>query len=126
MIKTFLLLFVLQTLIFAAPAFPGKRQFTQADGTTFTAQGHGDEYLNWIEAEDGSILRYNTHTKNYEYADIKDGALGASGIVYSKTKRENRPEKTQIIPSIKKEVLLKLWQERRTERHSKSKKHSHQ
>ena len=121
MIKTFLLLFVLQTLIFAAPAFPGKRQFTQADGTTFTGRGNGDEYLNWIESEDGSILRYNTQTKNYEYAEIKSGVLRASGTVYSKTRRENRPEKGQTIPSIKKEDLLKLWQERRIERHSKSK-----
>ena len=36
----------------AVPAFPGHIIFKQQDGSTFIGKQFGDEWFNWIEAED--------------------------------------------------------------------------
>lgn len=46
-------------LLSAIPAKPGPITLVQADGTTFTAFVHGDEWQNWIEIEDGYTISQN-------------------------------------------------------------------
>ena len=75
--KVFFVLLLIASNILAAPAAPGFRIFYQHDGTTFEAEGHGDEYFSWIEDKQGRVIEYNPASYNYEYSVLteKDGAL---------------------------------------------------
>ncbi len=69
--KIILFLITLTSAIFASPAFKGNMQFKQTDGTKFEAQLKGDEWFNWIEDKKSHIIKYNNHSKNFEYARVK-------------------------------------------------------
>lgn len=86
--KPVLFILSLVPLLHAVMAMPFKRTFTQSDGSTFKGHAKGDEYLHFIQNEEGDILIYNSKTKNYDYATIKNDRLVPSGIPYKKvTKR---------------------------------------
>lgn len=74
-----LLFIILSSLLYAAPALSTKRQFQQPDGTTFSGKQRGDEYLNWIESQEGDILLYNKKSRQYEYATIDEDGLSTNG-----------------------------------------------
>ncbi len=99
---------LLSQLIFAAPAFQGQRTFTQPDGSIITYRMQGDEYLHWLESENGEILLYSEKNRRLESATLKDNSLKASGIAYNK--------KSHPAQNISKEELLKLHDERRKNR----------
>lgn len=101
-------------LLLAAPAFQGKRTFTQPDGTVVEYRAQGDEYLHWNETEKGDILLYSKKNKRLEFAEIKNSTLQASGVAFSK---KASSERTQI----SKEELSALHKKRRDERLSKMK-----
>ena len=106
-----LLFFILTSTLYSAPAYSIERQFQQPDGTTFEARKKGDEYLHWIETEEGDILLLNKETQWYEYAVIQEGELVPSGIEYQPSdecENGSKPHK-----KIKKEKLQKLWNEKR-------------
>jgi len=112
--KFLLLFFLLLNLLQAAPAFDKMREFRQADGTTFMAKGQGNQHLNWIETKNGDILRYNQESKNYEYAEIENNTLQASGEKYKKeTQLKAKSLKTQT--KLSKDSLYKLWNQKRAE-----------
>lgn len=117
--KTLLLLSLASALLFAAPAFDDLREFKNADGTTFMAKGQGNQHLNWIETQDGEILRYNEATKDFEYAQIKEDTLEPSGIKY-----ENSPLRKasalQRVNRLDKADLSKLWGERQKAAHERA------
>ncbi|MDD2790151.1 MAG: hypothetical protein PHU40_05725 [Sulfurimonas sp.] len=117
--KTLLLFSLLSTLLFAAPAFDGLREFKNADGTTFMAKGQGNQHLNWIETEDGEILRYNEVTKDFEYAQIKEEALEPSGIKYEKSPLK-KASALQRVNKMDKADLSKLWSERQKAAHERA------
>jgi len=75
--KVFFVLLLITSNILAAPAAPGFRVFYQHDGTSFEAEGHGDEYFSWIEDKQGRVIEYNPASYNYEYSVLteQDGAL---------------------------------------------------
>lgn len=104
--KYILFLISLISIIQAAPARGGYREFKQDNGHTFIAQAKGNQHLNWIESADGEILKYNPDTKNYELAQIKDNELKPSGIKY-----EDGIKKTKSLKSIHDDVY-KLWAEK--------------
>ncbi|MDR3002345.1 MAG: M6 family metalloprotease domain-containing protein [Fibromonadaceae bacterium] len=52
----------------AAPANPHPQEVKQADGSTVTIAGRGDENFNWTEDLEGHIVAYNRKTKNWHYA----------------------------------------------------------
>ena len=110
--KLILLLFLTLHQLYGAPAFNKVREFTNADGSKFTAQGRGDQYLNWIETEDGTVLKFNQESQNFEYAEILDNRLLPSGKKYrvSNVKKSNSFVQDQKINS---EELSKLWQYKR-------------
>jgi len=103
---------LLTQILFCAPAFPGKRLFTQPDGTVVEYQNRGDEYLHWRESKDGDIILYNKDNARLEYAKIKDGHLMPSGTSYLpqvKTKRSS-------MKHLSKEDLQSLYLLKRKER----------
>lgn len=116
MFKHVLAVILFSTLLLAAPAYQGKRTLTQADGTTFQAKAQGDEYLNWIETDQGDILRYNTQTKNYEYAEIKNGNLQKSGRIY-KHDSQAVSKSASFTKKISRDDLKQLWLQKRQARH---------
>ncbi len=114
--KYILILSFILSLLAAAPAFHGKRTFTQPDGTEITYRLQGDEHLNWIESESGDILLYSKKDKRLEFAEIKNGTIKASGIAFSKKNMiaSNRPK-------LSKEEIITLHKKRRDEHLSKMK-----
>jgi hypothetical protein len=116
--KYILILFLITTNLFSAPAYNAKRVFTQSDGEEFMARASGNHHLNWIESEDGEILRYNPKTKNYEYAVIKNNHLDASGYKYQKDDSKNNSKKSiskdkRKVQKIQKKELRELMRERK-------------
>lgn len=91
----------------AAPALSKKVLLTQPDGSSFTATQRGDEYLNWIETEDGSILILNDKEGDFEYAIIDGFELKGNNVTYHKTDSKARDG------GVTKEQIYQLWQMRR-------------
>ncbi|MGB5966146.1 MAG: hypothetical protein WBG65_11555, partial [Sulfurimonadaceae bacterium] len=87
--KYLIVLSFITSILLAAPAFHGKRTFTQPDGTVVEYRAQGDEHLNWMESENGDILLYSKKNKRLEYAEIKDNTLKASGVAFSKNGAAN-------------------------------------
>jgi hypothetical protein len=114
-----LLIFLLTTsVLFSAPSFNQLREYKNADGTLFKARQQGDEYLNWIETPNGDILEYNNQTKNFDYVEIKNGELKASGEKYqnsSALKVKSRTTQTKL----SKDSLYELWNQKRAEARAK-------
>lgn len=100
------------TLLAAAPAFPTERQFLQPDGTTFRATVRGDEFLNWVETGEGTILRYSKQRDRFEYAVIRNNDLEPSGQAYMPPTAANASAHTH---NIDKQALHRLWKLKRAE-----------
>jgi len=83
--KTITLLF-LPFALYSAPAYSHLKEFKNADGSTFYAIPKGNHHLNWIETPKGEILKYNNKTKNFEFAQKKDGKFLLLGKVYKEGK----------------------------------------
>jgi hypothetical protein len=109
-------------LLFAAPAFQGKRTFTQPDGTVVEYRLQGDEYLNWAESENGAILLYSKKNKRLEFAEIRDNTLKASGIPFSGADVA-KPASAVAQPYVSKEALRALHEKRHDEHLSKMRDH---
>lgn len=115
--KYIILITLLISQLYSAPARGGIRDFIQADGSTFKASAKGNQHLNWIESEDAEILKYNQQTKNYEFAEIKNNRLMPSGEKYipsSIYKSQNKNTK-----KIDKNKVYQLWQKRQAEAQAK-------
>ena len=118
--KLLLLFSLLIYTLNAAPAFDKMREFKNADGTTFIAKGQGNQHLNWVETEDGVILRHNPKSNNYEYAEIEDNQLKASGNKYEK-QNYKRANALNSKKNISKEAVYDLWGKKRAEAHKRKK-----
>ena len=80
-----LVLSLLASYLFAAPAFHGKRTFTQPDGTVVEYRVQGDEHLHWNETENGDILLYSKKNNRLEFAEKENGTLQPSGVAFSRS-----------------------------------------
>jgi len=107
-----LIVVLLSTYLFSAPAFNKTREFKQADGTTFLAKAKGDSYLNWIETMDGEVLKYNSKSKNFEHAKINSGRLEASGEKYE-NKSATRKSSSRVVNRVNIDDVYKLWHVKR-------------
>jgi len=106
--KLLILSLITSSLLLAAPAFYDKKEFELSNGETFSGHLKGDEYLNWIESDEGEILLFNRQSKHYEYAEIKDEELVPSGI-------EKNPDTQKRTRSseLSKEKVYNLWKTKR-------------
>lgn len=113
MIRTLLLCSVLTTsTLFSAPSLKREHTFTQPDGTTFQGQLKGDEYLHWIESDQGDLLIYNRGKKQFEKATVGSDALLGSGRAYhpaSGSTLQRSPQETMQ----RQNALKKLWLKRK-------------
>jgi len=110
--KLLLLFLLLYTYSFGAPAFNKEREFTQADGTKFTARAFGDHHLNWIQTQDGEVLKYNSQTKNFEYAIINNDNLESSGTKYQKL-NSKRARSLGKVKKLNIDDVYRLWRKKR-------------
>ncbi len=108
--KILLLSILTSALLFCAPAFHAKKQFELSSGEAFNGTVKGDEYLNWIESDEGEILLFNKQNKRYEYAQIKEDELVPSGV----EKKPHTLKKTRA-SKLSKEALYKLWKKKRND-----------
>ncbi len=104
-----LLLFISALVLWSAPAFDQKRQFRQPDGTTFNGRVCGDEFLNWVETDQGDILLYATPRQRFEHAVIDAQELRPSGVAYGDSISRGQ------VPPVDKAELKKLWKQKRSE-----------
>jgi len=118
--KLFLLFLITVSQLFSAPAFTKTREFTNADGTTFMAKAQGNQHLNWIQTLDGEILKYNTQTKNYEYAKIENKQLQATGVIYE-VNNSKRARSIGKINKLERSEVGELWREKQELHHVKVK-----
>jgi hypothetical protein len=112
--KILLTILLLISALYSAPAFNKLREFKNADGTTFLARGGGDEYLHWIESEDGEILKYNTTSQNFEYAKVVGDALKASGEKYSQSSESVNFKSIRRTPRVTKKELQDIISRKKT------------
>jgi len=101
--KIILTLTVISHTLYSAPAYSHLREFQNADGTTFYATPKGNHKFNYIQTQDGSILKYNTTTKNFEFGKIVGKKIVPNGEVYRGVIKNT----TQILHQ---EDLIKLQQ----------------
>lgn len=111
--KWLLIFFIFGSLLHAAPAFSGKQQFKQPDGTAFYGKQRGDEYLHWIETENGDILLYNKKSRQFEYAVINSNDEMIPSGEAIRSSNDGKRSAT-LSPRIKKEALHRLWREKRS------------
>ena len=117
--KFLIISLLLITVALGAPAYNKVREYKQADGTTFKAKGLGNQHLNWIETEDGEVLKYNSKNKNFEYATIKNNSLKASGTRYEKN-NSKRARAIGHVNKLNKNELYKLWNQKQQESKQRS------
>ena len=106
MLKFLLLFLLLIANMFAAPAFHGEQSFKQSDGTSFLGTLRGDEYLNWIQSDNGDVVLYNKKSKQYEYAIIKNDNLEASG--YKFNPQQSLKKSPVLLLKVEKKSLIEL------------------
>ena len=117
--KFIISIFILGTLLEAAPAFQAKRTFTQPDGTVVEYRNKGDEHLHWKETKSGDILLYNNQSDQLEYAKIKDGNLKPSGSSYHKSNKMKR----SAVRHLSKKDLESLYTLKRKKHSKRMQKH---
>jgi hypothetical protein len=109
-----LIITLLHTLLFCAPALNQQRKFYNSNGTSFLGKAQGNQYLNWIETQEGNIVVFNQQTKNFEYAIIKNDMLVPNDIQYSKsrTKEDRNISNRYLLPDI-----YTLWRKKQANNH---------
>ena len=110
MVKIILFLSMI-TWLYSVPAYQGSIKFKQNDGSTFSGKLKGDEWFNWVEDEQGDIIKYNKKSKNYEYAVVKE-SNGKLDLVPSNVKVGDQVERSGL-EKIDKEILIKIWKEKK-------------
>ena len=68
--KTFIIstILCLNTLTHAVPVFSTSTIYHNANGSFFSATAKGDEYLSFLQAEDGTIISFDSASGNYMIA----------------------------------------------------------
>jgi len=116
--KKLIIIMLMGSVCFAAPAYHGEIEFKHNDGSTFSANLKGDEHFSWIEDKQGNIIKYNKVSKNYEYAEIKINKgkteLVSTGIKVNKNGELFSP--SNLGETISKEKLFEIWNRKKEER----------
>lgn len=67
---TILLLLLISKTSIATQAFNHDNDFLNDDGTSFVGQLQRNEWFNYVLDKQGNIIKYNSKSKNYEYANF--------------------------------------------------------
>ena len=104
---------MLSTHSVAVPAIPFQITLVQPNGDQFKSYLRGDEWFNWRETIDGSVVIQNRDTGYFEFAVITKQAtkeqLMPSGIVVTPRILSTEDRIKQGIPDISKQDLIRLW-----------------
>lgn len=65
----------------AIPADPQPKKMLQPDGTYITVIMRGDEHAHMLLADDGTPLFFNTKSRAFEYATLKNNTITGSGLM---------------------------------------------
>ena len=118
--KIILFLLTCSLLLQAAPAFERIKSYTQKDGSHFKGSPKGDEYLHYIQTQEGDIALFNRQSGNYEYAIVAKERgitkLIPSGVAVDTTSKSS---KRHLNP------FGKISQETLDEIYRSAKKHFH-
>lgn len=113
--KTLLFISTTVTLAFGAPAFTEDVTFKQKDGTVFVGKVKGDEWFNWVQDNKEHIIKYNNHSKNYEYGKLEE-VDGTLDLVPSGTKvHPTLSTLSSNNSKIDQNILLQIWKQKREE-----------
>lgn len=111
-ITNFAIGFLLLSLIFcsknalAVPAFKSYSTLTQPNGQAFKATKCGDEWFNWTETEDRTVVIKN-NDGYWNYAKISSGKLQPTGVKYSPgVKSKDTMKSDLLIESYKKDMII--------------------
>jgi len=104
----------------AGPASPNLLTLKNPDGTSFSARIRGDEFQNWIEAENGYSVIRNPKTTVWEYAEkATDGSLRNSGVEFrggkvppSTIQKGLRPDKNTGAAEDRNRMIRDMYQQR--------------
>lgn len=88
---------------YAAPAWPNKISYTQADGTKVTVYLNGDEYMHHYVSEDGFILLPDANG-SLRYAEIVDNKVMPTGMVAHNATSRNAKE-LQFIKTLDQQAI---------------------
>ena len=101
--------------IYATPALPSLLEITQPNGAKFKAYLRGDEYFNWWESKNGTVLFRNMESGYFEYAKISligdKEELVSTGVIFVVVEEKNMP--SARILNITKLNLEKIWRQKR-------------
>ena len=92
----------------AVPAYPGTIKAHQANGTEITIRLIGDEYSHMTVTSDGYPLLFNANTLNYEYAELRNGTLAASGITATEPAARDKAA-TTFLAKVDKDAVMAQW-----------------
>ena len=104
--------------LLAAPAYPGRIQYQQPDGTLIDLYLRGDEKINWAVTPDGYTLLANREGE-FQYAvHDAEGNLVLSGVKVSETDNRSKSEKDFLLtvtPGLffspeQQRMLLEVWE----------------
>ena len=94
--------------VWAVPAAPGVRTFTQPDGSTFEGHLRGDEFFNWVETRESRVAVKNRTSGFFEFAVIREengrNRLAPSGIRVASPNPQGRQTASNL-PSISPQQL---------------------
>jgi len=118
-VKKLILILSIITAGVSAPAYQGDIEFKQSDGTKFIGNLKGDEWFHWVEDKQNHIIKYNSQSKNYEYALLEEinGTIELlpSG---SKVADSTANRSSANIPSIDRSRLMEIWKRKRNKANS--------
>ena len=80
----------------AIPADPQPKKVRQPDGTYITVLMRGDEHAHMLLADDGTPLFFNTRSRAFEYATLKNNTITGSGMMARNAKDRDAKAKAFV------------------------------
>lgn len=80
----------------AIPADPQPKKMLQPDGTYITVIMRGDEHAHMLLADDGTPLFFNTRSRAFEYATLKNNKITGSGMMARNAKERDAKAKAFV------------------------------
>ncbi|MCL2456339.1 MAG: hypothetical protein FWD19_02170, partial [Defluviitaleaceae bacterium] len=96
----FLFVIIFSTRVFGAPANPAPIDFAQPDGTIVRVYTKGDEFLGWLEDENGFLVAFDAAQRAITYADWTENGAVSTGKIAGDIFAMSEREKTEVPPKL--------------------------